>query len=49
MHSVLRWLLGLQGKLISDGMLLVWGMNHERVPDITDDSLDFVKSVTMMD
>ena len=45
-HSVLRWLLGLQGKLISDGMLLVWGMNHERVPDITDDSLDFVKSVT---
>lgn len=47
-HSALRWLLGLQGKLISDGMLLVWGMNHEKVPDITDDSLDFVKSETMM-
>ena len=39
-HSALRWLIGRQGVCSGDQAILVWGLEGEPVPSLTEDSYD---------
>lgn len=45
-HNALKWLINRQAKIIDGRVFLVWGVDLEEIPDLTDDSSFFTSDET---
>lgn len=45
-HNALKWLINKQAKIIDGRVFLVWGIDVEEIPDVTDDSSVFTADET---